>query len=109
MSRQEITGIGFGIYGHEDSYIVLIDEKGEEQIVSAHRLLPEEHRTPWALYEALTGGFGPEHSAHVLERESNGNDAPRACRMKIIVETQELSAAETEALIAKAKARKAGP
>ncbi len=109
MPTEEITGVGFGLYSPEEGYIVLVDDDGSERGVQAHNLVPEASRVSWAYYEALTGGFGLEHSAHVLERETADNSPPRACRVKITIETEELSAAETEALLAKARAKKTAP
>jgi hypothetical protein len=102
----EFEGVGFGVHGHEKSYIVLIDDDGDERIIFAHQMLPSDGRVSWPLYEALTGGFG-DRCADVLARKRNIHDIPLAYRIRISVEVGPLTRAETEALLAKAKAKKA--
>jgi hypothetical protein len=96
----EFQGIGFGIHGPEESYIVFVDDEGEERTVSAHHMVPPDGRAPWSFYEALTGGFG-DRSAEVMTRDRAIHDVPRAYRLRITVEAEPLTHAETEELLAR--------
>lgn len=84
--------------------MVFIADDGSERHLSAHELFPEDGRLPWPIYEALTGGFGEEHSADVLAREQPFAP-PRAYRIKVRVEAEPLTSEETEALL-RARARR---
>jgi hypothetical protein len=62
----EILGTGFGVHGPEESYIVFIDEDGEERTVSAHQLLratPREER-------AMKDETGCQHITSRIRAES---------------------------------------
>ena len=105
MSTWEFGGLGFGVYGPEESYVVLIDDAGNESHISGHELVPADGRVGWSLYEALTGGFSKECETTVLTRETPYN-TPRAYRLRIHVEAEPLSTIETAAVLSAARRAK---
>jgi len=99
--KQEINGVGFGVFGYHDNYILLLDEAGEPSHVVASKLVPADGRASDARIQGLTGGLG---SATAVD-ELRELPLPRAYRLRIVVEAEPLTNEETAALLAAARAR----
>ncbi len=95
-----IEGVGFGIVGYEDNYLELL---GADRLTSLHigaaDLVPEAARLEWSRFEALVGGFTPEHNVEILARQDPAQAAPRAVRVRITVEHELLSVEDTARLL----------
>jgi hypothetical protein len=103
--KREISGVGFGVYGFADDYILLLAEDGEPDHVQASKLVPESGRASWSHITSLCEGFGPDNNDRVLTREDGRSVRPVAHRIRIVVECEPLTEAETEALLAAARER----
>ncbi len=100
-----VEGVGLVLTGEEENYLVLIDGRGEQRTVSMSDLVPTDGTILWSHFEALTDGFGTELSERKRrEYTAAGYATPRAYRLRITVEAEPLTHAETEALLAKARA-----
>jgi hypothetical protein len=101
-----IEGVGFGVRGYEDDYLVLAGESRTTHLhVGASDLVPEAAHIEWARFEALTGGFPPDMCAEVLARKEDGGPPPRAVRVRITVEHELLSVEETARLLDRLRAQ----
>lgn len=107
MATEMVEGVGFAVFGAEESYLALVDEDGSERFVSAHQFLPKDGRVAWAVYEALTGGFSAGVSEGTLARHP-GVD-PVAYRMKVTVEFAPITREETRAVLDRVKRRREQP
>lgn len=99
--KQEINGVGFGVFGYSDDYILLLNEAGEPAHVVASKLVPSDGRASDSRIQALTGGLGSATAVQELQERP----LPRAYRLRIVVEAEPLTSEETEGLLAAARAR----
>jgi hypothetical protein len=104
MSEQVISGIGFGVGGITGSSLLLVEGDGGLKLVEASKLVPDGSRCDWEQIESLMGGY--EHPLSDAEKADFGPN-PRACRVRITVETEPLSEAETEEILKRVRDRRA--
>jgi len=104
MSEEVITGVGFGIGGFEENHILLVEDDGGLKLVQAVKLVPEGSRCGWEQIESLMDGYDPPLSD---EEKAAFGPNPRACRVRITVQAEPLSEAETEEILKRVRARRA--
>jgi len=105
-TRTVVNGVGFGVHGPEENYLLLISDNGDEESVRMSDLLPEDGCVSWAHIEALTDGFSEKHCKDVLAREDAREPRPRAYRLRIVAEVEALDDEETLHRIELVKAKR---
>lgn len=100
-----IEGVGFAATGPEESYLVFFASDGKTEHLTAKELVPVDGRAEWSHIDALVDGFGRARSEEMRATEFAERTRPYAYRMRITVEAIRLTEAETETLVAAARAR----
>jgi len=103
-THRVVEGVGFGAMGEDSNYLFFIGGDGKVSTVQATHLVPMHARADWAHLEALVGGFGQESSLEKLTSRYAEERKPQAYRLRITVDAEPLTEAETEALLERARA-----